>query len=160
MKALGTIIKLCAAYDLHHELIPRTLADVRVVENRRLSRTAGRYCQRRRGLTVLDRWIDIHPAVLTLPELYREILGHEAAHAMTPGANHDYRWAEACRSLGGPTRTCIPYQLAEAAGMMRDQPLQAICERCGFELRQKTPIHRGAIVYHRTCGGTFTTKES
>jgi hypothetical protein len=161
MTQLGTIKALCARYDLHHELLPAHVADLRVVENRRLSRAAGRYCTRSRASVVLDQWIDIHPAVLTLPELYREVLGHEAAHAMTPGANHDYRWARACRALGGPTRTRIPYQLAEAAGMRREFKVVAVCQRCNYELRKARRLNPRKGFYHVKCGGTFApTKEA
>ena len=102
MKQLGTVKALCAAYDLKHELIPHGVADIRVVANGRLSRSAGRFCQRRLGYTVLDVWIDVHPAVLTVPELYREVLGHEAAHAIVPSEGHSSKWAMVCRSLGVP----------------------------------------------------------
>jgi predicted SprT family Zn-dependent metalloprotease len=89
------------------------------------------------------------------PAMVREVLLHEIAHALTPGANHGPRWRRQCQALDIPATRCY------RAESVTQPPARYLlrCDTCGLELRRYRKSRR-LVACKRCCdcynGGAFS----
>ena len=157
MEQVGTLRSQFIKLDLPVDLLPESVHAVPVYFNGRLSRAFGRYCERSlAGFRVVAK-VDLQPCLVKKPELYRLVVAHEAAHAVTGIAEgHGFRWKAWCLKLGGDGKARLEWeQVADIAKPRPAGKVVASCQRCQHELVKSRALRSDRIYTHRGCGGVF-----
>lgn len=155
MEQIGTLRHQFLKLDLPIAELPEHLHPMPVYLNPRLKTSFGRYVQRGYSWD-LKTFVELKPETLLRAELHRDVVAHEAAHAVVGfRAGHNYHWQAWCLKLGGTGRAKL--DLKEVAGLVAEKHLKvvALCTRCAFELRKARPLNPARIYGHRGCGGRF-----
>lgn len=88
------------------------------------------------------------------PEMLRNTVLHEIAHALTPGQHHNEVWKLACRAVGAdPSRLCHESDVVKANKNLPGW--RAICSGCN---RTHKMLRRPKYIYSMYCASTPTCK--
>lgn len=159
MQQVGTLRSQFIKYDLPIDRLPEHVHTVPVFFNGRLSRTFGKYLERRMFGCLTSAKVELQPTLLKKPDVYRLVLAHEAAHAVAGIPNgHNLVWRDRCLKLGGDGKAMLEWeQIADIAKPCPVPKIVARCSRCGFELFKLRALRSDRIYRHRPCGGRFET---
>ncbi len=74
-------------------------------------------------------------------ELINDTILHEIAHALTPGAGHNWRWKMKCVEIGANPERCLPWE-DMPENMPRHEALwEAFCPSCNRRFKWKKRPH-------------------
>lgn len=85
-------------------------------------------------------------------EEVKKVILHEIAHALTPGAHHNWLWKAKLREIGGDGKRCYGEEVNSI-----QKPYQYVCKSCGpisifrFKLSNRKYMHP-------KCGRSLTLK--
>jgi hypothetical protein len=144
--------------EVRAQIALRCVGNVPIVYSGRLKRTLGS-CKSSSTNELGERAvlrIVISKLILELPEVLRQTLLHEIAHALAGhDAGHGPEWQDWARKLGVSTDRLMSIELPKKL----DRKHVATCRQCGHKLYRHRRMASGKVWIHTKCGGMFSHVE-